>query len=126
MPKVSKETASQVVAVEGYEGRMEDVEGGYTIAFERYSADADLTPFFDGLPDNRCQSPHWGFVMKGRVTFRFADHDETYEEGDAYYAPPGHTPVLYDGTEILEFSPTKELHETIEVVSRNMEAAAAG
>ena len=57
------------------------------------------------------------------MTFRFADREETYETGDAYYAPPGHTPVLFEGTEIVEFSPTAELDRTIEVVTRNMELA---
>lgn len=29
------------------------------------------------------------------VGFRFSDREETYEAGDAYYVPPGHTPVHY-------------------------------
>ena len=123
MPKVSKATASEHVEVEGYEGHMERVAGGYTIAFERYTENADLSPFFDGLPDNRCQAEHWGYVIKGKVTFKFADHDETFEAGDAYYAPPGHTPVLYADTEIVEFSPTEELDRTMEVVTQNMATA---
>jgi len=123
VPKASKASASQTVQVEGYEGHIEEFGGGYTVAFERYTADADLAPFFRGLPDNRCQCPHWGYVIAGKVTFRFADGDESYEAGDAYYAPPGHTPVLYDGTEIVEFSDTAELNRTMEVVMRNMEAA---
>jgi hypothetical protein len=126
MPKASKETASDTVEVEGYEGHFENVEGGYTIAFETYTQDTDLSPFFDGLPDNQCQAPHWGYVIKGKVSFKFGDHEETYETGDAYYAPPGHTPVLYAGSEIVEFSPTKELEQTIEVVTKNMEKAGAG
>jgi hypothetical protein len=125
VPKASKETASESLKVEGYEGHFERVEGGYTIAFETYTQDADLSPFFAGLPDDRCQCPHWGYVMKGRVGFRFADREETYEAGDAYYAPPGHTPTLFAGTEIVEFSPTDELQRTIEVVTKNMEAAGA-
>jgi hypothetical protein len=48
-----------------------------------------------------------------------------YEAGEAYHAPPGHTPTLYAGTEIVEFSPTEPLQQTIEVVSRNLEAASA-
>jgi len=123
MPKASKETASESVQVEGYEGHLENFDGGYTVAFERYTEDADLSPFFDGLPNNQCQAAHWGYVIKGRVTFKFGDHDETYEEGDAYYAPPGHTPVLYAGAEIVEFSPTAELQRTLEVVTKNMEQA---
>jgi hypothetical protein len=37
---------------------------------------------------DRCQCPHWGVVRSGRVVMRYADHDETYTEGDAYYARP--------------------------------------
>jgi hypothetical protein len=111
------------VIVEGYEGHMEHVEGGYTIAFESYTADADLAPFFAGLPDERCQAPHWGYVLAGKVTFRTAAGEETFEAGDAYYVAPGHTPVLYAGTEVVEFSPTAELLATMAVVEKNMEAS---
>ena len=48
-----------------------------------------------------------------------------FETGDAYYMPAGHTPVLYAGTEIIEFSPTKDLQQTMDVVAKNMEGAAA-
>ena len=122
MPGTSREKASETVEVEGYEGHFEKA-GDYTIGFETYTADSDLSPFFDGLPNNQCQSPHWGYVIKGKVTYKFGDREETYETGDAYYIPPGHTPKLYEGTEVVEFSPTKELQETIEVVTKNMEAA---
>jgi hypothetical protein len=123
MPKASKETASDSMKIEGYEGHYENFDGGYTVAFETYTADADLEDLFKGLPDDRCQCEHWGYVIKGKVSFKTADGEETFETGDAYYAPPGHTPVLYAGTEIVEFSPTKELQQTLEVVSKNMEGA---
>ena len=61
-------------------------------------------------------------MIKGKITFRFADREETYEAGDAYYAPPGHTPVMYGGNEIVEFSPTDELAKTMEVLKANMAA----
>jgi hypothetical protein len=95
------------------------------LAFETYTADADLSPFFDGLPDNQCQAAHWGYVIKGKVTFKSSDGEETFETGDAYYVPPGHTPMLYAGTEVVEFSPTDELNRTMEVVTKNMEGAAS-
>ena len=122
MPKASKATASEHVELEGYEGHLARFEGGYTVAFERYTEDADLTPFYAGLPDDRCQAPHWGYVVSGKLTVKFADHEETYETGDAYYTPPGHTPVLTAGTEVVEFSPSEELDRTLEIVTRNMEA----
>jgi quercetin dioxygenase-like cupin family protein len=64
-------------------------------------------------------------VIKGKVGFRFGDREETYEAGDAYYVPPGHTPVHYAGAEIVEFSPTDVLGETIPVVMTNLQAARA-
>jgi hypothetical protein len=124
MPKASKQTASDSMLIEGYEGHFEEL-GGFTVGFETYTADADLAPFFAGLPDDRCQCAHLGYVLNGKVTFTFADgREETYESGEAYHAPPGHTPTLYAGTEIVEFSPTEELRQTMEVVGRNIEAAA--
>lgn len=84
-----------------------------------------MAELFRGLPDDRCQSPHWGYVFRGRVSFRYADREETYEAGDAYYAPPGHTPVFFAGTEIVEFSPSDALDETLGVVTENLRAAGA-
>ena len=97
MPKVSRETASHVEDIGVLESRSEEVDGT-TIEFTSFREDADATPFFEGLPDGRCQSRHWGCVLQGRVTFRYADRDEVYEAGDAYYAPPGHIPVVTAGS----------------------------
>jgi hypothetical protein len=106
------------------EGRYEEL-GGYTVGFETFRQDADATALFRGLPDDRCQSPHWGYVVSGRMTMRFADHDEVYEAGDAYYAPPGHIPVIDAGTEVIEFSPTQDYRRTLEVVAQNLAAQGA-
>jgi Cupin domain len=125
MPGASKNSASETEILEGFEGHYEHMAGGYTVGFEAYSADADLAPVFRGLPDDRCQCEHWGYVLKGKLAFRYEDREETFNAGDAYYAPPGHTPILYAGTEVVEFSPTDELAHTFEVVAKNMEAASA-
>jgi hypothetical protein len=121
MPKVTKETASHVEAVHGYEGRFEEL-GELTVGFERFDEDIDAAPLFQGLPDDRCQSPHWGIVVKGSITFRYADREEIAGAGEVYYAVPGHTPVLTAGTEVIEFSPSDKLGETMEVVGRNAAA----
>ncbi len=123
MPRTSKSTASEAVALEGLDVRLEHLEGGYSVCFESHTADADMADLFRGLPEDRCQVPHWGYVVEGKVAFRFADREETYEAGDAYYVPPGHTPVHHAGAEIVEFSPTEILGETIPVVMRNLQAA---
>ena len=119
--KISKSAAPDTFTMEGYEGHFGELDG-YTVGFEAYSADSDPSELFKGLPDDRCQCPHWGYVLKGAVTFTYADGTkEKIEAGEAYYAPPGHLPVLHGGTEVVEFSPTAELQKTIEVISKNME-----
>jgi hypothetical protein len=125
MPKASKVSAAQTVDLGVMVTNMEELDG-YVVEFTTFREDADGTPVVKGLPDDRCQSPHWGYVVRGRLTFRYADHDEVYETGDAYYAPPGHIPVVTAGTEVVEFSPTEEYHRTLEVVGRNLAAAQAG
>ena len=125
MPKASKEHASEHETVEGYEGHFEPFAGGWTVAFETYTEDADLSPLFKGLPGDQCQCEHMGYVIAGKVAFRSADGEEVFEAGDAYYVGPGHTPVLFAGTEVVEFSPSAELARTMEVVTRNMEASEA-
>jgi quercetin dioxygenase-like cupin family protein len=71
---------------------------------------------------DHCNCPHWGYVFKGRITFRFPDHDEVIEAGDACYVPAGHIPIAEAGTEYLQFSPADELHRTSEAIQRNMAA----
>ena len=62
-----------------------------------------------------------GYVIKGKLAFRSGDQEQVFEGGDAYYVGPGHTPILYAGTEVVEFSPTKELGQTLEVVMKNLQ-----
>ena len=121
MGKVSKQTAGEPVTGPGFEGHYGETEG-YTIGFEKYSEHADMTPLFVGLPDDKCQSPHWGVVIKGRLVYHTAGGDIEVTDGEAYYVGPGHTPEIYPDTEVVEFSPTKELNETMEVVTKNMES----
>lgn len=123
MPSVSATSASQHEAMEGFEGHYGEVDG-YTIAFEQYTEDADAAAMFVGLPDDRCQCPHWGYVLRGKVGFRSVAGEETFVAGDAYYVGPGHTPILYAGGAVVEFSPSDELAQTMQVVMRNMAAAA--
>jgi hypothetical protein len=62
-------------------------------------------------------------VTKGRLTFRFADHDEVFEAGDAFYLPPGHIGVSNEpDSEYLQFSPNRELSEVSAVMMSNLQA----
>ncbi len=120
MPKVSRDSAPQRQEA-GPVVDLRDELDGYTVSFTSLSEDIDATPFMKGLPDDRCQCPHWGYVIKGKIRYKFADREEVYKAGDVYYAPPGHLPVI-EAAEWVEFSPTDLLNKTMEVVGRNMAA----
>lgn len=124
MPKVSKDSASGGGDYGPVVDRYEEIDG-YRIGFATFREDLDGTPLMKGLPDDRCQCPHWGYVISGRVTFRFADRDETFEAGDAFYTPAGHIPVSHEpGSEVLMFSPAEQLAETEAAIMKNMQALA--
>lgn len=121
MPKLSRN--SPEVQDHGVVEVREDEMEGYTVNFVTFREDIDHAPLLKGLPDDQCQCPHWGYVLEGRMTFRFGDREETYDAGDAFYAPPGHVPVQNEpGTEYLQFSPSEELQKTSAVIMENMQA----
>jgi hypothetical protein len=83
-------------------------------------------PSTRGFAGRSCQSPHWGVVLKGRLTFTYAGGVEVIEAGEAYYAPPGHTPAAAPGTETVEFSPTDDLQKTMAVVMKERRSTGSG
>lgn len=125
MPGMLKDGGT-VMRMGPVEDRCQELDGGYTVNVTSFDADIDATPLLVGLPGDACQCPHWGYVLKGRQTYRFADREETYEEGDAFYVEAGHVPVVTAGTVILQFSPTPELRKTEAVLLTNARATMGG
>ncbi len=94
--------------------------GGMNVALESGPVGFDPTPLYRGLPHDRCQCPHWGYVIRGRMRVRYADHEEVLKAGDVYYMAPGHLPIIEEAGEVVEFSPQVEYQKTMEVAMRNM------
>lgn len=106
---------------EGFRSRLIEW-GGMIVSYETFPGGVDATPLFIGLPGDMCQSPHWGYILKGRVRVKRSNGDEVLLGGDVYYLEPGHVPVFEEDTEVLEFSPKMEYQKTIEVAARNIAA----
>jgi hypothetical protein len=100
--------------------------GEMTVSLEQFPAGLDTSPIFRGLPDDRCQCPHWGYVVRGQLRVVYADHEEVLKAGDAYYMSPGHTTAFDADTEVVELSPLGLYQETMEVAARNIAAMSAG
>jgi mannose-6-phosphate isomerase-like protein (cupin superfamily) len=120
MPKVSKESVTEVRDYGVAEDRTGDLDG-YTVNFVSIRQDHDLAPMLSGLPGGRCSCPHWGYVLKGRMIVRYADHEEVCEAGDAFYMPPGHAPAAEAGTEFIQISPSDQLQEVEAAVVKAMQ-----
>ncbi|MGH6926404.1 MAG: hypothetical protein ACRED5_21965 [Propylenella sp.] len=104
---------------EGFRSRMVEW-GGMIVSYETFPKGVDATSLFKGLPGDMCQSPHWGYVMKGRIRIKRADGNDVLKTGDVYYLEPGHVPVFEEDTEVLEFSPKEAYQRTIDVFAKNM------
>ena len=82
-------------------------------------AGTDARPLFKGLPDDRCPAPHWGYVIKGQIRIIYADREEVLRAGDLYYLPPGHTAVVEEDFESVEFSNPVAHEQVLDVIKRN-------
>ena len=79
------------------------------------SSGVDTTPLCEGLEGNECQSPHWGYVLRGRVTM--TDHEglkETVTANELFYWPAGHNVKVDEDAEIIMFSPQEEHAKVID------------
>lgn len=87
------------------------VNGYDKISGEYFSlaAGVDTTPLFQGLDGNACQCPHWGYVLRGRITTTDANgKQETVNANDLFYWPAGHNVKVESDAELIMFSPQKE------------------
>ena len=121
MPKVSRDTVSQVDDFGVAEDRHEDLYG-YTVNFVTILQTHDLGPMLKSLHGGKCQCPHWGYLVKGRMIVRYDDHEEVIEAGDAFYMAPGHAPEAEAGSEIVQFSPAEQLAETEAAIRAALQA----
>ena len=95
MSRTSKADAPVSLDEPEIEGRYAELDD-YTVAFETHRADVDPASLFRGLPDDRCQCPHWGVVLSGRIIFRYhragrvqPDRAAGREHGRDRQEPPG-------------------------------------
>ena len=94
-----------------------DASGFDTISGEYFtlSEGVDTTPLFQGLEGDLCQCPHWGFVLRGRLTTTDAKGaQETVAENDLFYWPPGHNVRVDADAEIVMFSPQDKHSQVID------------
>ncbi|WP_299529354.1 hypothetical protein [uncultured Streptomyces sp.] len=93
--------------------RMRDAGGEMSVSFVRFPKGTDMSPALQGLPGDLCPSPHWGYMLKGRIKLMTKDGDQTYGAGEAFYWAPGHAPVALEDCEYVDFTPTEEFTRVV-------------
>ncbi|GAB2456956.1 cupin domain-containing protein [Jatrophihabitans fulvus] len=117
MTKVSKQSASSHIGLPGFNDACEQDVDGWNVSSEAQSTEMDLAPFFRGAPQDLCQARHLGYVIRGRFGVRWPDgREEIFEAGDAFVITPGHTPLMFEDSEYVAFTPADEAHEQQRVV----------
>ena len=113
--RISKNDVPEVINVPGAIARQVlefgDASGYAKMAGEYFSLEAgtDIAPLLKGLENDLCQSPHWGYLIKGEITVTYKDGaDETVSGADLFYWPPGHSVRAERDAEIILFSPQAE------------------
>jgi hypothetical protein len=93
--------------------------GGMACTYARMGQGTDLGPVLKGLPDDMCPCPHWGYILKGAIRITYTDgREEVLRTGEIFYLPPGHTALVEEDTDFVEFSPQREYDEVIAHVGR--------
>jgi hypothetical protein len=111
----------QATVIGEYEGRQVDA-GAMRIAFESMPAHfpPDESPF-KGLPDDRCQCDHWGYVVKGSFRVTYLDGpEEIVRVGEVYHLRPGHFVQTIEPVELIELSPVAEHDRTMATLAKNL------
>ena len=85
------------------------------------AAGTDLAGLLEGLEGDACQSPHWGYLLKGEVTVSYTDgNEETVRTGDVFYWPPGHSVRVGQDAEMILFSPQHEHTPVMDHINRKL------
>jgi hypothetical protein len=127
--RMTKEDIPVIINVPGAVARQKtnfgDATGFGMMSGEYFSlgAGTDISPLLEGLEGDLCQSPHWGYLLQGKLTVAFADGTrEAVKSGDLFYWPPGHTVKADEDAEVILFSPQYEHSKVIDHMLKKMGA----
>lgn len=97
--------------------------GGMAVDINKAPAGTDFTPLLEGLENDKCQVPHWGYIIEGAVRIIFEDGTETvFSEGEAFFMKPGHTAIVEKDLFLVSFSPEHAMHDLVDHINEKVTA----
>jgi hypothetical protein len=86
--------------------------GGFAVDINNSPAGTNFRPLLEGLKNDHCQVPHWGYVVKGAILIEYEDGtSEVFREGEAFYMRPGHTGEVVEDLLLVSFSPEEGMYD---------------
>lgn len=126
---IAKENVPLKIGAPGVAARQQgdfgDATGYGKISGEFFSLPGgmDISPLLQGLEGNMCQSPHWGYVIRGAVTVTYGDGTtEAVHASDLFYWPPGHSVRVDEDADVILFSPQHEHTEVLDHMIAKMKS----
>jgi len=86
--------------------------GGMAVDINNSPAGTNFRPLLEGLENDHCQVPHWGYVVEGAILIEYEDgSSEVFKKGEAFYMKPGHTGEVLEDLLLVSFSPEDGMHD---------------
>jgi len=102
---------------------MIDGWGGMAVDINRAPAGTDFSPLLEGLENDKCQVPHWGYVIEGAVRIIYENgEEEVFSEGEAFFMKPGHTAKVEKDLFLVSFSPEDGMHDLSDHLNKKVAA----
>jgi hypothetical protein len=104
--RIDKNEIPVVMQVPGAVARQVGAGGELAAEYFSLGAGTDIAPLLQGLEDDACQAPHWGYVISGTLVVSYTDgSSDRCRGGDCFYWPAGHRVRVDDDAEVVLFSP---------------------
>lgn len=95
--------------------------GGMAVAINSMPTGTDLSPLLEGLKNNSCQVPHWGYLQEGELSLTYDDGTkQTITGGQVFYMPPGHTGQVIKDIKLIDFSPEPGFKEVVRHIEKKV------
>lgn len=86
--------------------------GGLAVDINNSPGGTNFRPLLEGLKNDHCQVPHWGYVVKGAILIEYEDgKSDIFREGEAFYMRPGHTGEVLEDLLLVSFSPEEGMYD---------------
>lgn len=111
-----------ITEVPGMKMQMQGGLGGMAVAYWETGKMPATPNLLEGLPNDSCPCPHWGYMLKGSIHIQFdSGEQEEVSAGQVFYMQSGHTGWVDKEAAWIEFSPEEELMKVLAHVGKKMQ-----